>query len=97
VADEFSPGPDNGKEQDQGQSAEQHAYVPFFADDASGNSQDQDRRQDGTESSANKFLRDRSALRAHARVGPAVVIALAKEVDQTELLLVIHDYGWIGI
>src|SRR6266849_659214 len=33
MANKFSPGPDNSKEQDQGQTAEQHADVAFFADD----------------------------------------------------------------
>src|SRR5216684_4666909 len=97
MANKFSPGPDNSKEQDQGQTAEQHADVAFFADDPSGNSQGQDRRQNGTKSGPNKPLGDRSTLRAHACVGTAVVVALAEEVTKGELFLVIYDDGGIGI
>ncbi len=97
MADEFAAGPDYGEEQDQGQTAEQHADVAFFLDDPSGNSQGQDQRQNGTKSSANKSLLDWGALRSHACVGTAVVIPLAEEVAKTELLLVIHDDGRIGI
>ena len=97
MADEFSPGPDDGKEQDQGQSEEQHADVALLADDPPGDSQGQNRRQEETKDSTNKFLGDRNRLRAHAGVGPAVVIALAEEVAKSELLFVIHDDGGIGI
>jgi hypothetical protein len=56
VTNEFTPGPDYRKEQNQRQSPEQHANMPFFAYDPTSYSQGQDRRQYGTKSSANKFF-----------------------------------------